>query len=152
MVVTVWLSNGCRAVEMMVVVLLKAVVMWKFTLPSGCLVVVSQVPKPQDCLWSGSGGTSSGAGTYTVEWCNSMSNRIFLESLKLWVHDSPLAGTTLFSMGVTALVSQLGHCEDEETLSCRVWVCTGWLMQRPTINNSPGINSLVIPILALFLL
>lgn len=68
--VAVQLSNGCSAVEMMVVVLLKTVVPWKF--PSGCLmvvvvVVVSQVPRPQGYVWAGSGGTSSRAGSYRVE-------------------------------------------------------------------------------------
>lgn len=61
-VVTIQLSSSWSAVQVMVVIFLRAVVLWKFGSSSGCpvVVMVSQVPKPRDYIRWCSGGTSPG--------------------------------------------------------------------------------------------
>lgn len=92
--VTVHLSSGCSPIGVMILVLLKVVVLWKglvllwklgSTYWCSVVVVVFQVLKHQAYMWSDSGGTSTRAGSFTMEWCNPMSRRIFFESLMIIV-------------------------------------------------------------------
>lgn len=91
-VVPVQLSSGCSAVEVIVAVFFKEVVVWKVWSSCGSSGPPLDVqwwcwcPKSPNCpdyIWWSSGGTTLRAGSFTVEWCNPMSQRIFLESLMI---------------------------------------------------------------------